>query len=450
MAIGTGEVPSTATTVPVPPIVISGSWSGTGIGGTGSTVTWSDDAVTGATLTSLSAITCPPLSGKCLVTGVGTSGTTGALFLYGAPGGSLTAEFPQVSGAKVTSITQVACPSASTCAAIGTNAGSPVLFSGAIAAPTLPDTWSSNTVPNGSGSVTAVTEVVCPAATTSCLVMASGTLSTGTPAGFLLDATNLGAATTWSSATLPAADNILYFDDIDCTTGASSTCAAVGATPTGAVVLSSAVGGGVNGTWSDQTPTGLSGNTVSGVPIEVNNANLLSGITTTPTTQTYVNAITAGGTNPTQLPLLYPFAGGYNVFAGDCPAESNSAYNVVQAATIPGGISGTTTGMSTPTVPLGLLSIAVANPLSGLPHSGVTLTLKATTSGCTGDTYTLPTTGPDGLSRVDVPYGSYSLYANGSATAYGTLVVGANTVVLSGATLGNGTFALPISVPVVA
>ena len=59
----------------------------------------------------------------------------------------------------------------------------------------------------------------------------------GSPAGFLIDTANLGGTTTsWSAAGLPSTDAVLYFDDVDCTGGASGTCSAVGATPTGAVV----------------------------------------------------------------------------------------------------------------------------------------------------------------------------------------------------------------------
>lgn len=439
MAIGTGEVPSTATTSPAPPLVISGTWTGgSGVGTTGATQAWNSDAgATGTTLTSVSAITCPSTT-KCLVTGTGTLGAnTGALFLYGSPAGpTLGTEFPLNGGAAVTSIGQITCPVSGTCAAIGNNAGTPVIFTGTILAPATADTWHSDNVPNGSGTVTSLTKVVCPS-TASCLVMGAGTLS-GSPAGFLLYTTTLGGTTTsWINPSLP--DQVLYFDGIDCTPGASGTCAAVGATPTGAVVLTSTTG---PAPVSDVTPAGLSGNTTTGVPVEINNTSLNSGLTAN---QSYVNAITAGGTtNVTQLPQVFPFSGGYNMFAGDCPSEGTNTYTVAQATTIPGGTSATT-------VPLGLLSVKVTTPSGSLAHSGVTLQIKTTAvAGCGTDTYTLPTTAADGLSRTAVPYGSYSLFVNGSSTAYTTVVVTGNTAVVSGATVGNGTYVLPTPIGVVA
>ena len=49
-----------------------------------------------------------------------------------------------------------------------------------------------------------------------------------------------------------------------------------------------------------------------------------------------------------------------------------------------------------------------------------------------------------------MPYGTYSVFLNGSGTAYGTLVVSGNTQTLSGATTGNGTYVLPGPVQVAA
>ncbi len=411
---------------------------------------WIADSFNAATVTtvaSLSSITCP-LTTKCLVAGTGalaSPATSGALLLYGPTAGPLSAEFPLASSATVTSVSQVTCPSLTTCAALATNASGPVIFTLTInSTNNLADTWHSDGVPNGGGTVSTLSQAVCPAAA-ACLIMAAGTLL-GSPAGFLISTTNLGGPTTWAAAILPSQDQVLYFDDIDCTLGASGTCSAVGATPTGAVVLTSATGPGASGGWSDQTPTGLSGTVALGVPIEISNTSLNSGLAGS---QTSVNAVTAGASpNAPQLPVLFPFQGGYSMFAGDCPGESN-AYNVALATTIPGGVSGSTVGMASPTVPLGLLSVKVTSPTTGLPHSSVTLQLKATAvAGCGTDTYNLQTTGVDGLSRIEVPFGSYSLYVNGSSTAYGTAVVAGNSVVLTLALVGSSTFVLPTPVAV--
>lgn len=438
LATGVGRVNGAASG----PVVLSGAAGGSGFA---VAVPWIADSVPGTTLTSLSSITCP-VPGKCLVAGTGTSGsTTGAFFLYGPTAGPMGTEFPLKSSATVTALSSVTCPAAGNCVAIGNQTGTPVIFSVVVNAPATADTFTADTVPSGSGSVASLNGLVCPAAS-ACLISGTGTVA-GNPVGLLIDSGAVaGSGTTWSTASLPSTDNVLYFDGIDCTSGPSGTCTAVGATPTGAVILSS--GGGPTGSWSDGTPPGLTGYATQGVPVEINNSLLASGITSN---HTYVTAVTAGSvTNVTLLPLVFPFSNGYNLFAGDCPSEGSNAYALNQAATIPGGIAGSTSGMAPTTIPLGVLSISVASPGTGLPHPGVTLTLKSTPSaGCGTDSYTLQTSAVDGSSRTEVPFGSYSLYLNGSSTAYGTLVVSANSVVLSGATLGNGTYVLPGPVGVV-
>ena len=131
-----------------------------------------------------------------------------------------------------------------------------------------------------------------------------------------------------------------------------------------------------------------------------------------------------------QLPLLFPFQAGYGVLAGDCPSEANS-YNVAQALTVPGGTSGSTPGMPSPVVPLGLLSLQATHASGasiGLPDAGAVVVATANTSGsgCGADAYTLQPTGPEGLSRTEIPYGSYSLTVGG--TNVGTVTVNGNSV----------------------
>ena len=154
MAIGTGKIGSNSTG----PIVLSGAVTGgAGIGSTGSSVAWTADTFNPTTIsvTSLSSITCPVTgtTPKCLIAGTGTSGAnTGALFLYGAPAGPLAAEFPLISTATISSISQVTCPSSTQCIAIGLSSGTPVIFTGTInPAPATADAWSSDTVPSVSG-----------------------------------------------------------------------------------------------------------------------------------------------------------------------------------------------------------------------------------------------------------------------------------------------------------
>ena len=312
MAIGTGKIGSGSSG----PVVLSGVVTGgSGIGSTGSSVAWTADTYNPTTisLSSLSSIVCPVTgtTPKCLIAGTGTSGgNTGALFLYGAPAGPLAAEFPLVSSVTISSITQVTCPSSTQCVLIGLSSGTPVIFTGTInPAPATADTWASDTVPSLSGTVTGLGQIVCPAAS-NCVIAASGT-SASAPAGFLFDTTN---GTSWSNVSLPAADNVLYFDGIACTSGTSGTCAAVGATAAGAVILTST--NGPAGGWSDVTPNGLAGNHPTGIPIEIDNSSL--------SPSAYVNAVQPGYiTTISQIPLLFPFQAGYSMWAGDCQAEVN-------------------------------------------------------------------------------------------------------------------------------
>jgi hypothetical protein len=117
---------------------------------------------------------------------------------------------------------------------------------------------------------------------------------------------------------------------------------------------------------------------------------------------------------------------------------------VTQAATIPGGISGVTSGMSSPVVPLGQLSLQVNHASSGLAYAGAAVTITASTSGCTNDAYTLQATGADGLSRTEVPFGSYTLSVAG--TSVGSVVVNQSSVVFTPTSGVASTSTLPTPV----
>jgi Tfp pilus assembly protein PilV len=417
MADGTGKVNGGASG----PVVLSGATSALGLA---ATTPWAADTVAAPALTSVGQIVCPTTT-KCLIAG---TSATGALFVYGAVTGS---GLKSEALTSATSVTQVVCATSSLCTAIGASSTAPLIFSGNInATVTTADTWTSDTVPSGSG-ITTLTELVCPSSS-SCLAMATG-LNATVPFGALVDTTNNSATgATWSIAPLPSTDNVLYFDDIDCTSGATGTCAAVGATPTGAVILNST--GGPGGSWSDNTPGGTAptasaGYVTTGVPIQVNSSGLKP--------STFATVVTAGASpNITSGPglLLYPFSSGYALGAGDCGSSEMGGVSATTVATQPGG-------SATATVPLGLLSVSVAHTATGLPYSGATLSLKTSLSGCAVDTYGLQPAGADGLSRTEVPFGTYGLYLNGSAAPFATVVVAGNT-----ATVGSTVYTLPTPV----
>jgi len=83
---------------------------------------------------------------------------------------------------------------------------------------------------------------------------------------------------------------------------------------------------------------------------------------------------------------------------------------------------------------------------SGAAEVGATLTLTSTAaSPCAANLYPLQSPGLDGLSRTEVPFGSYTLTVTNTAgrVASTTVAVGAGT-----ATVGSTTATLPSLAPV--
>ena len=411
-----------------PEVVASTATAGLGVAAPA--WTWKADVLPGGT-SSVNGLTCPS-STKCLITGRSASAPL-VMWAATTPSASATFATDPTLPAAVTSITQITCPTAAACVLIGATATGPAIVSGTtIAEPTGADTWANDTLPTiASGyTLTQLSTVTCWS-NPSCAITAVGTNASSQPVGFLLAST--GNTTTWSSLGLPTANPALYLGDIDCVQPGTAYCSAVGAGATGAVQLVSSTGPG--GAWADETANGLSGLTATGLPVEIDNANLAP--------STYQTVITPGWTttkpaNP--LPPLFPFVSGYSMYAGDCQAESNPGLNVAQASTVPGASSSTT-------IPLGLLSIQVLHSGGtsiGLPYAA-TLSLSSTTSGtgCGTDTYPLQSAGVDGVSRTEVPYGTYTLTI---VTAGGTTTVPSVTVSGSSVTIGASTALLPTPV----
>lgn len=419
LAIGLGKIG----TGPLGPIALYNS-----SGSLGAAVTWMAANLPG-TVTSLSGITCPS-SAKCLMSGTGTqSSQTGGLLIYGAPGqATLGGEVLTASSSPISSVTALICPSATTCRAIGASGSIPVIEAITVASATTADSWTSATVPVATSGI--VMNGLACSSSLSCVATATDTGSTG-PKGHLFTTTD-GA--TWSDTTNATVTASFAFTGVACSgTTAASPCAASAFGASGAILVAGATG--VGGTWSGGTPGSLSGYAVSGIPVEINNTGL-------PGTSQYINAIKYGSPTPiTSLPQLYPFPSGYGIWAGDCQAEANT-YNVTQAATIPGGTSGVTSGMSIPTLPLATLRLLVTHNTGvvGTPYVGAVASVATTTCGST-DTYSLQVTGSDGVSTTEIPYGTYTLTVNG--TSDGTLVVNASTM-----TLGSTTSVAPAPVTV--
>jgi Tfp pilus assembly protein PilV len=417
------------------PALVSGT-APAGLGVAAPAWTWKADTLPTGTST-LTGLYCPSAL-KCLLTG--TNNVPAPVIIYGATTPSTSVTFASDTVPAGVTATQMACPTATACVIIGLDSNANLaILSGAInLVATTADTWTSAIVPTPSGAtLTKLSQLVCWTSPACAITTTATVTATGKPTALLLASTGTGSPatmTSWNFVTLPTANPALYLTDIDCVQpgGSSNNCTAVGASAAGAVELSSSTGPA--GTWADTTPSGLSGFTALGVPVQMGNVGLAPNPSAT--------LITAGWTTSpaTPLPPVFPFTGGYGLWAGDCLSEDSPGFNVGQVATVPGGTSATTT------VPLGLFSVQVLHSigsLTGLPYSGVALTLTATTTGCNGDTYNLQTTGVDGLSRTEVPYGTYSL----KIVAAGTTTVTGITVGGSSVAVGLVPYLLPTPIP---
>jgi hypothetical protein len=433
MATGSGQILGILGLGPVLGIVVSGLFNPIGPG----TIAWTP-ALNLSLPPSFSQLVCLPTN-KCFAVGTNAAGQTS--IYAGSTGilGTLLLSLDYSVPGTTSSISQLTCPSSSVCVAVGsTTTGSvtgPVILSGTIG---TSDIWSPATsVPAG---VTSASAVACPNATT-CAIAGANT-SSGNPVAAILSGNPTN--TTWSNATIPAADaSTVYISGISCTpTAGTSTCSAVGASPTSATIMMSTTGPA--GPWNDRTADpglALTGSPTSSLPIELA-ASGAPGLLKTAGSVGFWNPVagttTAGQiiANTTSIPTIFPFASGYGVSAGNCPAEDTTGgLGTALALTVPGTIASTPAA----TVPLAVLPIQV-NASSGAPESGDVVTLTATTSGCAGSKYTLQPTGPDGLSRTEVPFGTYSLSvtAGGSSPSYGAVIVGPGFV-----KIGSALYVLP-------
>jgi Tfp pilus assembly protein PilV len=365
---------------------------------------------------SVGTITCPTTT-TCEATATGDQASPSDATVVTASIGALapdtwTPETQFPTGA--TSVSGISCAS-TTCVAIGTATGAPAVWTGAITGGT--HSWvQSNTFPNN---LVAVTSVACglPAASDTASCVVAGINTSNSSSGTLIDGSLTGGSWAWNPVPIPSGDTVQYYLGVACESPPSSgsaMCAAIGATPNGPAVLTT--GSGPSGSWSDQTPADVAGLVVTGIPLET----AASG-TTAWTTQVAQGA----PSNATSLPvILYPFAGGYSIAAGDCPAEPenfvSSVANLVAAAG----------GAADVTVPLQLLPLKLVNS-SGVPVSGDTVTLTSTTCP-TSDSYNLPATNAAGVTVDSVPYGTYSYTVTRGSTAVAhtnvTITVGPDSI----------------------
>ncbi|HLG68694.1 MAG TPA: hypothetical protein VKV36_12610 [Acidimicrobiales bacterium] len=409
-----------------------------------------DTLPNGVTVSALSQVTCPGTA-TCYAIG---SGSSGAVILSLGLG---TAWVNDTVAGPPSALSQVACPGSTTCYAIGSGASGAVIVS----VDSSGTNWVADTTPAG----LSLAAIICPS-TTSCYATGSGSsggliwsLSSATawaadslsvPPGATPSAVGaiacpapstcvaaasaassalllaLGSGTTWSAATIPLTTPPVLFAGVACT---GSTCEAAGASRTGALLLDGSSGGT---SWSNGTPGNLTGMYLSDVPVSVSSYALV------PSTI----ELTAPSTDATVVGPLFPFAAGYSIGAAECTAELSAASSLV--STTPGATSSAI-------LPMGLLPLKVVNA-SGNPVAGASVTAVVNDPSCTPLTpltgtnpssFALETTGPDGLSRLDVMYDTYTV----TATA-GTLT-GSVTVQVSPTGTTAGGVTLPLPSPVV-
>ncbi len=300
------------------------------------------------------------------------------------------------------SVTDLSCTS-TTCVAIGTASGTAAVWTSDQTQ--SPHDWSvATTLPPSTLGVSSVACGVPGNGNTADCVIAANT-SAGAAAGQLLEGSLSGGSWVWNYANPPSGSAVRYYVGVACQSAPSSTratCAAVGATGTGPIILTAA--NGPSGSWTTRTPSSLPGSLVTGIPLE-----------TAVTPLNWTTQVVAGqASNATTIPTyLYPQPNGYTIVAGDCLAEAISPAQATFSAA-PGGSASTT-------VPLGVLPLKLVTT-AGVPVSGATIKIKAVTvgSGCSGAVYTLPVTDTYGLTQTAVPYGTYSYTVtagNGTVTS---------------------------------
>jgi hypothetical protein len=310
--------------------------------------------------------------------------------------------------------------------------------------------WSTPTMPTGA---VAFTQLVCPS-TTACYAV--GTSATAAIVDVL-------ASGTWTAATFTGTTggNPVYISQLLCY--AATSCEAAGATESSAQVLdytSTGVKFSASGTPNQLLPasTTLSGLFLDNPPIMVSDSNLQ------PNTTIEMSAPTTANGPQTEVGPLFPFASGYSVAAGYCATELTTAS--ASASSVPGATLTSTPSAQTVILPLGILPIE-ATTSTGAVLSGATISIVD--ASCTSSaelvplssgsypalgsppsspsnptSYSMPTTGVDGLSRIAVIYGTYQVtVTSGSTHATTTITVNPTSIVV-----GSTTYYMPAFVPI--
>lgn len=152
-----------------------------------------------------------------------------------------------------------------------------------------------------------------------------------------------------------------------------------------------------------------------GIAMTVANSNLTVG------TRSFQQSATGSGTTRTITPL-FPYASGYQVWAGDCADADPAAYTGgSRGAVLASNPAATTAGSAS------LDAVDVVVKRGGVAVSGATIqAIHAAGTGCTaGETLTTTTTTDStGKLRLALPYGTWTIRAtSGSRTATGSVTL---------------------------
>ena len=382
--------------------------------------------------TTLTQVTCgSSVSGLCIAEG--TSG--GNAEAYISLGGSGT--WNAVSGipAGTSTLGTPICPTTSSCIVTdntpSTSTATILDLTGTTVGPTT--TWVAAKAPTFPTGIQSLSDLACT--TTGCV--ASGQAS-GTPSQGVLLTSTTTAGTSWSTTAVPGSTTSTFLSGAGCF---GSTCVAAGESPTGDLLY-----GTSGATWQTDTlptpATGVTGLLGAGFSATIGNTTLapnpfkeVVAAGTSPTTSS---------PNPVVLTPLFPFTSGDTVWPGGCPAEHIPTPSTPPLATLTPG------GTTSITAQLASLSLQIVDA-SGQPVPGATVKLGVVspstmaTLKCPVETFAMPTTSADGISRAGFTYtdpsGSYTLTVvnplDGKTTTT-TITIGAANV-----TLGSTTYPEP-------
>jgi type II secretory pathway pseudopilin PulG len=151
----------------------------------------------------------------------------------------------------------------------------------------------------------------------------------------------------------------------------------------------------------------------SGIAMTVANSNLTVGY------KSFQQAATGSGITRTITPL-FPYASGYQVWAGDCADADPATYSGgSRGAVVASNPAATTTGGS---ANLDAVDVTVRfNTATGVAVANATITAThAVGTGCTGGNTLTTTTKTDttGKLRLALPYGNWTIAATGTAAPY--------------------------------